>query len=478
MRSAAQRAAACFASLIHRFLPPEQESRHETVLAIAHASDSRAECAGDAMIDLRLLRASPESVDRGLERRGMEPAAEELLEIDARHRYAVEELGNLQAERNALSKQAGKAQKSGDSETFANLREKAAGLRDEIQKRQKHAEEINESLTARLSELPNLPADDVPDGASEEDNAMLKTVGDPSPQSGKPHYEIGEALGLMDFETAAKLAGARYVVLRGALARLHQALGRLMLDTHVDKNCYEETWVPWLVLPDIPYGTGQLPKFSEDLYETTRGQWLIPTAEVPLTNLVRERILDEESLPLRFVAWTPCFRAEAGAAGQDTRGMLRQHQFEKVELVSVTSPEASEAEHERMTACAEGILETLGLPYRRVALCTGDLGFSATKTYDLEVWLPGQGRYREISSCSNCGDFQARRMNARYRPEAGDKKTQFVHTLNGSGLAVGRALIAVMENGQTEDGGIDLPEALSPYMGGAHRIGPDGVLVQ
>ncbi len=429
------------------------------------------------MIDLRLLRANPDSIDRGLTRRGMEPAAAELLEIDARRRYAIEELGGLQAERNELSKQAGEAQKSGDKETFERLREKVTGLRDKIQELQKHADEIGESLTARMSEIPNPPADDVPDGDSEDDNAVLKTVGDPTPKSGKPHYELGEALGLMDFETAAKLAGARYVVLRGALARLHQALGRFMLDTHVDQNGYEETWVPWLVLPDIPFGTGQLPKFSDDLYETSRGQWLIPTAEVPLTNLVRESILDAESLPRRYVAWTPCFRAEAGAAGQDTRGMLRQHQFEKVELVSVTVPEESVAEHERMTACAEGILETLGLPYRRVALCTGDIGFSAAKTYDLEVWLPGQGRYREISSCSNCGDFQARRMNARYRHEDGDKKTQFVHTLNGSGLAVGRALIAVMEIGQTEDGGIDLPEALSPHMGGARRIGPDGALV-
>lgn len=429
------------------------------------------------MIELRLLRTSPEDVDRGLARRGMDPVAEELLATDAQHRYALEELGSLQAQRNALSKQAGEAQKSGNTETFEALRAQAADLRDAIHKRQEHVDEINKLLTARLSEIPNIPADDVPDGDSEDDNDVIKTVGAPSPASGKPHYEIGEALGLMDFDTAAKLAGARYVVLRGAIARLHQALGRLMLDTHVNHNGFEETWVPWLVLPDVPFGTGQLPKFSEDLYETTRGQWLIPTAEVPLTNLVRERILDTGDLPMRFVAWTPCFRAEAGAAGQDTRGMLRQHQFEKVELVSITAPEESEAEHERMTACAEGILETLGLPYRRVVLCTGDLGFSAAKTYDLEVWLPGQGRYREISSCSNCGDFQARRMQARYRAEAGAKKTTFVHTLNGSGLAVGRTLIAVMENGQTEDGGIDLPEALAPYMGGAHRINHDGKLV-
>ena len=429
------------------------------------------------MIDIRAVRADPDLFDAALARLGLEPAATRLLALDTARRAAIEQLENLQAARNAASEQASKARAAGDETTFTQLRDEMAQSRHSLSELQQATRERSADLTAELELLPNLPLAGVPDGADESANVELRRNGT-IPERGYPpreHFVLGEALGLMDFKTAARLSGARFVVLRGALARLHQALGRFMLDRHVEENGYEEIWVPALVLPEVLRGTGQLPKFHDDLYQTTREHWLIPTAEVPLTNLVSGQVLDSGRLPQRYVAWTPCFRSEAGAAGQDTHGMLRQHQFEKVELVSITRPEDSAGELERMTGCAEGVLEALGLPWRTVALCTGDLGFAAGMTYDIETWLPGQGRYREISSCSTCGDFQARRMNARFRP-AGGGKPEFVHTLNGSGVAIGRALVAVMENGQTEDGGIDLPPVLAPYMGSARRIDPDGSL--
>ena len=346
------------------------------------------------------------------------------------------------------------------------------GLKDKAQALEREEKSLAAELDGLLAGLPNLPDDDVPDGADESANVEIRRWGEQAHVEGgaRQHFEIGEALGLMDFERAAKLSGSRFVVLSGALARLERALAAFMLDMHTTEYGYTETAPPLLVRDAAAFGTGNLPKFEEDLFHTTDGYWLIPTAEMPLTNLVAGEILEEDTLPLRFAAYTPCFRAEAGAAGKDTRGMLRQHQFSKVELVSVTRPEDSEAEHERMTACAEEVLKRLGLAYRVVVLSTGDMGFAARKTYDIEVWLPGQGRYREISSCSNCGDFQARRMNARYRG-AGERQTEFVHTLNGSALAVGRTLVAVLENYQQEGGGVTVPEALRPYFGGTEAIG-------
>ena len=429
------------------------------------------------MIDIRALRADPDGFDAALARRGFAPSAADAIRLDRQRRNAIEQLESLLAERNRISKAAGTARAKGDLKAFEELRTQAQGLRERHDALQDKTRQAEEALREMLLGLPNPPRADVPDGPDESANVELRRVGDIPEFSWTPreHFEIGEALGLMDFERAATLAGSRFVVLRGPLARLHQALGRFMLDIHTQENGYEETWVPSILLPEILEGTGQLPKFAPDLYRTEHGHWLSPTAEVPLTNLVRERILSAEALPIRVTAWTPCFRAEAGAAGQDTRGMLRQHQFEKVELVSVTRPEDSDAELERMTACAEGILRALGIPYRTVELATGDLGFAARRTYDLEVWLPGQGKYREISSCSTCGDFQARRMNARFRPDAG-AQAEFVHTLNGSGVAIGRALIAVLENGQNENGAVEIPQALAPYMGGARRIEPDGTL--
>ncbi len=429
------------------------------------------------MIDIRAFRADPDAIDAALARRGHPPAAADTLLLDSQRRHSIERLESLLAERNRLSKAAGKARASGDLATFEALREKAQDLRQEHETLQVQAREAEEALRKVLMALPNPPYADVPDGIDESANVEIRRIGTISERDWEPkeHFEIGEALGLMDFERAATLAGSRFVVLRGPLARLHNALGRFMIDVHTRQNGYEEVWVPSILLPEILEGTGQLPKFADDLYRTEHGHWLSPTAEVPLTNLVRERILAADELPIRVAAWTPCFRAEAGAAGQDTRGMLRQHQFEKVELVSITRPEHSDAELERMTRCAEGILRELEIPYRVVQLATGDLGFSARRTYDLEVWLPGQGRFREISSCSTCGDFQTRRMNARFRPEPG-AQPEFLHSLNGSGVAIGRALIAVLENGQSEDGAVALPKALAPYMGGARRINPDGSL--
>ena len=377
----------------------------------------------------------------------------------------------MQSRRNAASKEIGAAMASKDTALAETLKAEVSGIKDQLPVAEEEERKVTAELNDALSRLPNIPFDDVPVGSDETGNVEKLKWGSKPGWNHKPleHYEIGEALGYMDFEAAAKIAGSRFTVLKGQLARLERALGQFMIDTHTQEHGYTEVHAPLLVRDDAMYGTGQLPKFSEDLFRTTDGRWLIPTAEVSLTNLVREEILDQEKLPLRFTALTPCFRSEAGSAGRDTRGMLRQHQFMKCELVSITDAESAVDEHERMTACAEEILKRLGLHYRVMTLCTGDMGFGARKTYDLEVWLPGQDTFREISSCSVCGDFQARRMNARYRGKD-DKATKFVHTLNGSGTAVGRALIAVMENYLNADGSITVPEALLPYMGGLKKI--------
>ncbi len=431
------------------------------------------------MHDIRAIRENPEAFDAGLARRGLEPQAAELIALDEKRRALITELQAGQTRRNEASKEIGVAKSGkragfGDKEIqdlVAPLMVEVATLKERLPMLEAEEKAAGEELESRLASLPNLPYADVPDGADEDDNALVAAVGEPAvlPFEAKEHDAIGPALGL-DFETGALLSGARFTLVRGAAAKLHRALGQFMLD-RLEAEGYEQTIPPLLVRDEAVFGTGQLPKFAEDLFRTTDGRWLIPTAEVSLTNIVREQILAEEALPLRFAALTPCFRSEAGAAGRDTRGFIRQHQFEKVEMVSITTPEQSEDEHERMTQCAEGILTALGLPFRRMKLCTGDMGFTAARTYDLEVWLPGQGRYREISSCSTCGDFQARRMNARYRPE-GEKATRFVHTLNGSGLAVGRTLVAVLENYQQADGSVAVPEALQPYLKGLDRLEP------
>ena len=422
------------------------------------------------MFSARWIRENGAAFDAGLARRGVKPHAKDVIELDEDRRKYRTEFQKRQEARNRLSKEFGAARTRGE-DTFA-LRQEVAALKIFAQEHEKLEKEAADLLDTLLKGLPNLPADDVPDGADESANVEIRRWGEQAYVDGgaRQHFEIGEALGLMDFERAAKLSGSRFVVLSGALARLERALAAFMLDMHTTEYGYTETAPPLLVRDAAAFGTGNLPKFEEDLFHTTDGYWLIPTAEMPLTNLVAGEILAEDALPLRFTAYTPCFRAEAGAAGKDTRGMLRQHQFSKVELVSVTRPEDSEAEHERMTACAEEVLKRLGLAYRVVVLSTGDMGFAARKTYDIEVWLPGQGRYREISSCSNCGDFQARRMNARYR-RAGERQTHFVHTLNGSALAVGRTLVAVLEAYQQEGGGVTVPEALRPYLGGTEAIG-------
>ncbi len=423
------------------------------------------------MHDLKAIRDNPEAFDRALARRGWDPVTPELLALDSRRRSAQTELQELQTRRNQVSREIGIVRgKGGDVDP---LMATVADIKDRMTLLEGEERGLGEQLDSRLSELPNLPADEVPDGTDETGNREIRRWGEPRPFEFTPrqHFELGEALGQMDFARAAKIAGARFSVLQGGLARLDRALAGFMLDTHTQEYGYTEVIPPTLVNDQTMYGTGQLPKFAEDLFRTTDGRWLIPTAEVPLTNLTADEILDEEALPLRWTAHTPCYRSEAGSAGRDTRGMIRQHQFHKVELVSIAHPDRSEDEHERMTRCAESILQRLGLPYRVLLLCTGDMGFGARKTYDLEVWLPGQGSYREISSCSNCGDFQARRMKSRFRVK-GEKGTRFVHTLNGSGLAVGRTLIAVMENYQQADGSIAIPEALRPYMGGLDRIGP------
>ena len=423
------------------------------------------------MLDIKWIRDNPGKLDEALRRRGAEPAAIDLIKLDETRRDHLKRLQQLQNRRNEASKEIGKAKGSGDESAADALIREVAEIKAEIQEGEETERRIDQALEDALARIPNLPLDDVPEGADETANVEIRRVGD-RPDLGfeaKEHYELGEALGLMEFDQAAKISGSRFTVLRGQLARLERALGQFMLDLHTSEHGYQEVAAPLLVRDEALFGTGQLPKFSEDLFHTTEGRWLIPTAEVPLTNMARERVLDAVELPLRMTALTPCFRSEAGSAGRDTRGMLRQHQFDKVELVSITAEEASIEEHERMTACAEEVLKRLGLPYRVVTLCTGDMGFGARKTYDIEVWLPGQGAYREISSCSVCGDFQARRMGARYKVP-GEKAQRFVHTLNGSGVAVGRALIAVMENYQNADGSVTIPEALKPYMGGIEQI--------
>jgi seryl-tRNA synthetase len=487
------------------------------------------------VFDIRWIRENAEVFDEGLKKRGLEPLSARLIALDEERRRHLTGLQEAQSRRNAASKEIGKAKAAKDEATASKLMAEVAELKEVIQAGEEEERQLEAKLREELAVIPNLPHADVPVGKDEKDNTVVRVVGTPPEFSFQPkqHFEIGEALGLMDFETAAKISGARFVVLKGALSRLERAIAAFMLDLHTGENGYTEYNPPLLVKDHTAYGTGNLPKFAEDLFSTcgaidlaaireisgrildeaghdfaghgyferftpshdrnsnheyyrhspegllrfeqlrsqVRRLWLIPTAEVSLTNLVREEILDEAALPMRMTAWTPCFRSEAGAAGKDTRGMIRQHQFSKVELVSITTPETSIAEHERMTGCAEEVLKRLGLAYRTVLLCTGDMGFAAQKTYDIEVWLPGQDTYREISSCSVCGDFQARRMDARYRPKDGGRPVH-VHTLNGSGLAVGRTLIAVLENYQREDGSVDIPEALRPYMAGMTRIEP------
>ena len=429
------------------------------------------------MHDIRYIRENPQGFDAAMARRGLSGVAADVLEIDRIRREKIAAAEAAQAERNAASKEVGAAKAKGDEAEFARLRALVADKKEEVGQLEAEAQAQDARLTELLMGLPNLPHDDVPDGADEGDNVELRRWGTPPDFDFAPkeHFEIAGAAAGLDFETAAKLSGSRFVMLTGALARLHRALAQFMLDTHVGENGLSEVNAPVLVRDEAMLGTGQLPKFGEDSYRTTEGWWLIPTSEVTLTNIVAGEILDEAELPRRYTAHSLCFRSEAGAAGRDTRGMLRQHQFEKVEMVSITHPERSREELERMTRCAEALLEALGLPYRTVVLCTGDMGFGARRTHDIEVWLPGQDSYREISSVSVCGDFQARRMGARFRPEGGGRP-DYVHTLNGSGLAVGRCLIAVLENGQRADGSVALPQVLAPWLGGARVLGPDGRL--
>ena len=428
------------------------------------------------MHDLRIIREAPDRFDQALKRRGLVPQSTHILDLDRRRRAAQTALQDMLTRRNFVSKQVGDAKRKGENTTA--LIEEVQSLKVGITKNEASEKALDAELVELLEGLPNLPACDIPDGVGEDDNREVRVQGEKKAFEFEPkeHYDIGESLGLMDFGAAAQLSGARFVVLRGALARLERALASFMLDLHTQEHGFSEIVTPVLVREEALYGTGQLPKFAEDLYRTIDDYWLIPTAEVTLTNLAADGILEESDLPLRMTAWPQCFRSEAGAAGKDTRGMLRQHQFSKVEMVCVTHPDNSGAELERMTGCAEEVLKRLGLPYRVVVLCTGDIGFGARKTYDIEVWLPGQGTYREISSCSDCGDFQARRMKARYRPRA-EKGTRFVHTLNGSGLAVGRAMIAVLENYQNADGSVTVPDALRSYMGGMERIALDAPAV-
>ncbi len=429
------------------------------------------------MYDIKQIVDNPHAFDEGRRRRGLEPLSNQIIALDEARRAAIGALQAAQERRNAASKEIGQAMAAKNMARADQLKAEVSALKSAHPELERQEREAVEALHSILSEIPNQPLADVPDGADEHANAELRRVGTPRTFPAgfvpKEHVALGEALGMMDFASAAKLSGARFVVLKGALARLERALGQFMLDLHINEHGYQEINPPLLVHDDAMFGTAQLPKFADDLFHVGDDFWLVPTAEVPLTNLVREDIREEKDLPLRFTALTPCFRSEAGSAGRDTRGMIRQHQFSKVELVSITTPEQSQAEHERMTAAAEAVLQKLGLPYRVMLLCTGDMGFASQKTHDLDVWLPGQddgqGRYREISSCSVCGDFQARRMNARYRPQDA-KATRFVHTLNGSGVALGRALVAVLENYQNEDGSVTVPDVLVPYMGGMTRI--------
>ncbi len=424
------------------------------------------------MHDIRLIRENPEAFDAALARRGLEPLAASLIALDEERRAATTQVQVAQSRRNEASKLIGAAMAKGDREGAEAIKAEVATLKDQMPALEARADELAGQLKAMLEIIPNLPGADVPDGASEEDNRVESEWGTKRTFDFEPkeHADLAPALG-MDFETGARLSGARFTFLRGHMARLHRALGQFMLDVQTGEHGYAECNPPVLVGDDAMYGTDKLPKFAEDSFCTTNGRWLIPTSEVSLTASVMGELLDEVALPMRLTALTLCFRSEAGAAGRDTRGFIRQHQFEKCELVSIVRPEDSEAEHQRMVRAAETILERLALPYRKLLLCTGDMGFGARKTYDLEVWLPGQGAYREISSCSNTGDFQARRMNTRYRV-AGEKKTEFVHTLNGSGLAVGRTLVAVIENYQNADGSVTVPDVLKPYMGGVDIITP------
>ncbi|MBR9651734.1 serine--tRNA ligase [Thalassovita aquimarina] len=430
------------------------------------------------MHDIRAIRENPGAFDAALARRGAAPMSSEILALDEARRAKILAAETAQSDQKKAAKEVGAAKAKGDEAEFERLRALVGDKKAEVTAMQAEAKELDQKLGELLMTIPNAPLADVPEGADEADNVEIRRWGTPREFDFQPkeHYELAGVKPGMDFETAAKLSGSRFVVLSGAVARLHRALAQFMIDTHVDENGLSETWTPVLVREEMMLGTGQLPKFGEDSYQTTNGWWLVPTAEVSLTNIVNGETLEESYLPRRYVAHTQCFRSEAGSAGRDTAGMLRQHQFEKVEMVSVTHPDKSLEEHERMTRCAEGILEHLRLPYRTVVLCTGDMGFGAQKTHDIEVWLPGQNTYREISSVSVCGDFQARRMNARFKP-AGGGKPEFLHTLNGSGLAVGRALIAVLENGQQEDGSVALPEALHPYLGGKSILAADGSLI-
>jgi seryl-tRNA synthetase len=425
----------------------------------------------ETMFDIKQIRENPEAFDAGLAKRGVEAKSQTILEFDAKRRAIIAETQEFQTARNEASKKIGKAKGSGDEALANQIIQEVADLKAKVQAGEEAARTVDAELHEFMSWVPNLPFDDVPVGKDEGDNVEVRSYGNPRDMNfeAKEHFDLGEGLGMMDFEAATKMSGSRFVALKGPLARLERAIASFMLDVHTEDFGYTEISPPLLVKSDAMFGTGQLPKFHDDQFSAGPEHWLIPTAEVPLTNMVRESILRDEELPLRFTAYTPCFRLEAGSAGRDTRGMIRMHQFPKVELVSITRAEDSVSEHERMTASAEEILKRLDLHYRVMVLSTGDMGFSAHKTYDLEVWLPGQGAFREISSCSVCGDFQARRMNARYRPD-GDKNTKFVHTLNGSGVAVGRAMVAVLETYQQADGSITIPDALKPYMGGIETL--------
>ena len=429
------------------------------------------------MHDIRAIRENPEAFDAAMARRGLSGVSARLLALDEARRAAIAAAEAALAERNAASKQVGAAKAAGNEAEFERLRALVATKKDEIAGLEEQARAKDAELRDALAELPNTVYDDVPDGADEADNLEIRRWGTPRNFSFKPkeHFELAAAQGL-DFATAAKLSGARFVLLKGAMARLNRALAQFMLDFHEAQHGLLEVNSPVLVREEAMFGTGQLPKFAEDSYQTTNGWWLIPTTEVPLTNTVAGEVLEAAALPVRMMAHSVNFRSEAGSAGKDTTGMLRQHQFEKVEMVTICAPEESEAEHERMTRCAQEVLEALELPYRTVKLCTGDIGFGAKRTHDIEVWLPGQDCFREISSVSTCGDFQARRMNARFRPETG-AKPEFVHTLNGTGVAIGRCLIAVLENGQQADGSVRLPEALHPYLGGRGTISAEGALI-
>ena len=422
------------------------------------------------MHDLKWIREQPEAFDAAMARRGLDPQSPRVLALDQERRRLHQDLQEMQTRRNEASKEIGQKMKAGEQDAAEQAKQEVADLKRRMAEVEEREQQLQGELDELLAGLPNALANDVPDGADDDDNVLVRSWGEPrTPDAAKQHFELGEATGEMDFELAAKLSGSRFVVMQGEIARLHRALGQFMIDLQTRQHGYLEVNPPVLLRDDALYGTGQLPKFGDDLFRTTNGYWLSPTAEVPLTNLMADEIVAEGDLPIRYTALTLCFRAEAGAAGKDTRGMLRQHQFEKCEMVSIAHPDKSWDELERMVGCAEAVLKKLEIPYRVVTLCTGDTGAAARKTYDLEVWLPGQGLYREISSCSNTGDYQARRMKARYRPAEG-KGTRFVHTLNGSGIAVGRALIAVLENHQQPDGSVRVPEALRPYLGGRETI--------